>query len=434
MRREILFSVLGFLGGFVAAAMVFWQPAVRTNNVPQQAASDNSTAREAVPVASVDHSRRRLVVTARENEGVAPVADSAPKPQGAAEIFHEALGKLKGMDHGQCQAALASLVKQLRTKGPEGLRVLRDYFRAGQDVKFEDGYWINYGGAVVKRTLRSMLLDALGGWPEAADVARDVLRSTSLLSEASVAMEQLEKSSSGTYRAEVIQALQRIMENPDEANDTTQSSSVLIDAMKRLKATELLPAAESLVAKSGRFAREFLAALGALPADVSAPAIQRLFANESVARELAQDPWSLHSLNYAEPVTAQSLAQVFASNTDKRFREHVLQSFASYHSKQVGRWDEGGRNMASDDADAAARAERITQLQARLGFLDSIVPQCNTPVLQERLQDAKDAIQKALADPDASPLLLPGHSGHVTLGSVRQIKLETEAAESAQKK
>ena len=64
--------------------------------------------------------------------------------------------------------------------------------------------------------------------------------------------------------------------------------------------------------------------------------------------------------------------------------------------------------MSSSDGSAAARAERIAQLHARAAFLDTIAPQCNTPVLQERLQDARDALQKAIANPDYSPLVKQG--------------------------
>ena len=48
------------------------------------------------------------------------------------------------------QAAIDSLVKQLRGMGTEGLQVLCDYFRAGQDVKFPNGGYVIVDGRVVQ--------------------------------------------------------------------------------------------------------------------------------------------------------------------------------------------------------------------------------------------------------------------------------------------
>ena len=420
MRREILLPILGFLAGFIVAAIVFWQPTVQTGGAPQQAASEASPSREAASSTPGDHSHRRLTVTSRESAGFAPVADSAPKPQGAAEIFHDAIGKLKDMDFGRRQAAIDSLVKQLRAAGPEGLQVLRDYFRAGQDVKFQNGYTIVNGVPV--QSLRVALLNLLGDWPgnETLDLTREILRTTSHLSEASVAISQMEKSAPGVYRAEALQAIQAIQQRAVDsgAKDPWETGgTVLFDVMRKLKATELLPAAETAVGKNPWAAPQFMASLDALPAEVRAPALQRLFQNEAVAKNLASNPWAMQSLNYSEPVVAQNVAQIFTANTDKRFRENFLATFAN--TQTVGfsggvSFVAAGSTAGSTGGDTAG--DRVAKLQARAAFLDTIAPQCNTPVLQERLQDARDALQTAIANPSDNGLIKRG-SGTLILGS-----------------
>ena len=396
MRREVLFSLVGFLGGFVAAAIVFWQPVAPAEGTPKPVVTEAVSPRSSTPVTAGEHARRPLVVSARENEGVAPIADSAPQAKGPAEIFHEAIGGLKNMDPNRRQAAIESLMKQLRAAGPEGFQVVRDYFRAGQDVKFQNGYTIVNGKMVQTPSLRTALLNVLGDWPggEAIDLTREILRTTSQMNEASIAISQLEKSAPGTYRAEAIQAIQQLAGKPLEKDAWAMNGAAAIfDAMKQFKAAELLPAAEAFVGKNPMMATQYIAALDALPADVRTPALQRLFANESVTKGFASNPWSLQQLNYSEPVVAQNVAQMFTANTDKKFRENFLTTFPN---GQMFAYSGGGvTNVASGET----ATDRTARLQGRLAFLDQIAPQANTPVLQERLQDARAELQKAIANP-----------------------------------
>lgn len=404
MRREVLFSLLGFFGGFVAAAIVFWQPVAPAEGTPTPVVTGAASPRSSTPVTAGEHARRPLVVSARENEGVSPIADSAPQAKGPAEIFHEAIGGLKDMDPNRRQAAIQSLMKQLRAAGPEGFQVVRDYFRAGQDVKFQNGYTIVNGKMEQTPSLRTALLNVLGDWPggEATELTREILRTTSRMSEASIAISQLEKSAPGTYRAEAIQAIQQLAGKPLERDAWAMNGGTAIfDAMKQFKATELLPAAEAFVGKNPMMATQYIAALDALPADVRTSSLQRLFATESVTKSLASNPWSLQQLNYSEPVVAQNVAQMFAANTDKKFRENFLTTFPN---TQTQSWAySGGGGMAVNTATAETTAARVARLQGRLSFLDQIAPQASTPVLQERLQDARAELQKAIATPPDPP-------------------------------
>ncbi len=418
MRREILYSLLGFFGGFVVAAIVFWQPVSPSDSSSKPAASAVSEASPSHgpgPAAAGAHSNRRLVVSARDNDVTAPANEGAPQPKGAAETFHEAIGKLKDMDMTRRQKAIESLVKQLRGMGPEGLQVLRDYFRAGQDVKFPDGGYAMVDGRVIQTaSLRAALLNSLGEWPgnEAIDITREVLKTTSRLSEASAAIAMLEKKAPGVYRSEAIQVVEHLADKPGEKDAwAMQGGSVIFETMQQYKATELLPAAEAVVAGNPMMATQFIASLNSLPADVRTPALQRLFANEAVTKSLASNPWSLQQLNYSEPVVAQNVAQMFAANTDKRFRESFLQTFANTQMWSHG----GGGGIVVGNATNENPADRVTRLQGRLSFLDQIAPQLTTPVLQERLQDARTALQQAITSPPANNLTRTG-TGTLILG------------------
>lgn len=394
MRREILLPLLGFLGGFVVAAMVFWQPVAQPNKATQPVTSEASPARETAPAAGADYTRRRLVVTARENEGVAPVAESAPKPQGAAEIFHEALGKLKGMGSERSLEEIILLVKQLRVTGPEGLQVVRDYFRAGQDVRFERIGESENGVSI--QSLRMALLNKLGAWPanETLDFTREILRTTSSLPEAFIAIGQIEKNSPGNYRDEAVQTLQKLASVPEGERTDRMPAAQLIEAVKQFKATELLPAAEAAVGDSPWYAARLIVSLEALPADARTTALQRLLANDNLTKKMMQDELAMRLLNYSEPATVENVARLFTANTDKQVREKFLINFANTQFVAFLAAD----GIQTGDGSGDKSPDRIARIQSRIAFLDTIAPQCITPALQELLQGTREALQKAVVE------------------------------------
>lgn len=317
------------------------------------------------------------------NDFAEPIADSAPPQKGTAETFQEAIGKLKDLDKASIGGNIKLLSEQLRAAGPEGVQTLRDYFRAGQDVTFRNGYVVVDGKMV--HSLRTALLDSLGDWPPsvANEFALETLKATSRRADASIAIRLLEKNAPGVYRAEAIQAFQQLAAKPFEKGDWLMND-MLFDTMKHFKALELLPAAEATLGNNAFETARFINSLDALPADVRAGALQRLFANEAVTKYLPTTLQALQSLNYSEPVVAQGVAQIFAANTDRKFRENFV--------KFIGApWNYG---MTSGTTET-----QIANWQARAAFLDTIAPQCSTPVMQERLQDARAELQKAIANP-----------------------------------
>lgn len=396
MRRELLFSLLGFLGGFVVAGVVFWQPVSHDAGVPAPSPDTVRVTHETSPASGgvSEHGRRPLVIAAGENSVSAPVAEGAPQAKSMAEVFHEAMGTLGGMEQSKRQAAIDALVKQLRAAGPEGLKVMHDFFHAGRDVKFQGGYSMVNGKVVQTPSLRAALLNALGDWEgkEVVDLTREILQTTPRMSEASLAIGQLEKKAPGVYRDEAIRTLQQLASAPAEKDGWMDGGSGLYDAMKYFKAPELLPAAEASAAKNPWSTAQFVQALGAMPSEIRTPALQRLFANENVVKNLSSNPYMLQSMDYSEPVVAQNVAQIFANNSDKKFRENFLMSFSAQRAVYFGSGGLGSTQSPSS-------AERVTQLQGKLSFLAQIAPQCTTPVLQERLQDARAEVQKAIAAP-----------------------------------
>src|SRR5437870_853591 len=133
MRREILFTLFGFLGGFVLAASIFWQPS-QTHPPSEKAGpavADNvAHAPNSGSTERVERGRRPVVVSVAGDESAAvPTPDSAPKTP--VELMHETLAALSALKPEERQAVANDLIATLRAAGPAGLQAVRDFLRAG---------------------------------------------------------------------------------------------------------------------------------------------------------------------------------------------------------------------------------------------------------------------------------------------------------------
>jgi hypothetical protein len=106
-------------------------------------------------------------------------------------------------------------------------------------------------------------------------------------------------------------------------------------------------------------------------------------------------------LNYGDPVVSQNVAALFDSGMDRKARERFLENFGSNRQTFVQRsafTPQKGAPVVEEVPDTS----RIASLQSKLAFLDSIAPQCTTAVLQERLAEAREGVQKAIANPESA--------------------------------
>ncbi len=416
MNRELLFSLAGFLAGFIVAFALFWQPS--NGPVEPVAAMANARAAEEQGGRASPSGPRPIVVSAGgENRGETAV-DEAPAPKSPAEMMHEMLASLPNLKPELRQAAVNDLIAKLRQMGPAGLQTVRDYLQVGQDVKLQ-GYAMVNGKMTMAPSLRVAFLNALGEWPspDAAELTRDVLRSTTHLTEAAVAIRQLEAKSPGVYRTEAIQALLRAAASSDPKSPGIDGGTTIFEALRYFKAPELIAAAEKYT-QNGWAAAQFAQALGELPANFREPAMKRLFANPDVVKQLGTNSYGLQSLNYADRVVTQNVAQMFASSMDRNARENFLVSFrnTSQTYGRIGMFElnAGQNSVAFKQPDAG---EQKARLQSRLAFLDQIAPQCTTAVLQERLQDAREGLKAAIAKPPVTWSVGGGNSTVIQAGS-----------------
>jgi hypothetical protein len=398
MRRELIFSSAGFLIGFVVAAAVFFQPAPE---LPQPAATSEKAAVVASRPESVltDNERigRPTVVQADE----APSSDEAAKPKTPATLLDEIIASLPGLDENNRDRVVADLIANLRKQGPAGLQVLRDFFKNGQDVKLRNGWGMSNGRVTSAPSLRVALLDALSDWPGATDLNLDVLRGAKSPFEASLALRNLEATSPGVYRNEAIRALSALADQSTRGDFAQQGLNHLFDAMRHFDAPELLPAAEKVVASNPWAAFQLIDALKDMAPEVRNPAYGRLFSNPKIAEQLASNPHTLRNLSYADPQVAQYAAQLYANGMSGKQRDRFLADFGSNRAFSFRNdfFAPQGAGRVATVIDTGNGLENV-ELKSRMAFLDQIAQHSTTPVLQQRLEEAREDLRNSMANPN----------------------------------
>lgn len=210
---------------------------------------------------------RPVVLASPGDESRGKVAGDASAEKSPAGLMHDTIASFSGMKPDQRNAAVTRLIDQLRQQGPAGLQAVRDYLRAGQDVSLGGGYMVKNGKVTMSPSLRHAMLNALGDWPgnESLQITREVMGSTTRLSDVGILIQQLESKSPGTFKAEAIEIIQKLASMPQQQGD---AANIVIEALRHFKAPELIPVAEQLVQNNVRSAIQVIQALGDLPQDV----------------------------------------------------------------------------------------------------------------------------------------------------------------------
>jgi hypothetical protein len=397
MRREYTFSAAGFLAGFILATVIFFQhtpePAA-AGAKPEEPAAGN-TSSSAPPSHEPGRIGRPIVI--HEEEVDATKAETGAAAKSPATLLHETIASLPGLDERDRDRAVNELVEALRQHGPAGLQAVREFFKTAQDVKIRNGWGMSNGRITSAPSLRIALLDALREWPGGTELNLEILRETSRAFEASLAVRNLEKSSPGVYRAEAIRTMSTLAAQPMKGEFAAEGMNYVFDAMRHFNAPELLPAAEKLVASQPWAAFQLMNALKEMAPEVRGPAYGRLFSDPKIAAQLASNPHTMQNLNYADPHVAQHAAHLYATLMDAKQRDRFLGDFGSNRAFSI-RSDFFAPEATANYVTVAGGTE-VPELQARLGFLDQIAPHSTTPVLQQRLAEAREDINKAIANP-----------------------------------
>src|SRR5262245_26179048 len=156
MRRELIFSIVGFLAGFALAAAVFFQPSPEATqpsgpSSKAPAISQAGNVESSAPSPS-DPGRIGRPIAIKDDEPAG--APEPAQPKTPAAILQDAIARLPNLDERDRDRAVAELVTALRNQGTAGLQAIREYFRNGQDVKLRDGWGMSNGRITSAPSLR----------------------------------------------------------------------------------------------------------------------------------------------------------------------------------------------------------------------------------------------------------------------------------------
>jgi hypothetical protein len=304
-----------------------------------------------------------------------------------AETF-QSIPEIKTDEH---QAAVLSLIYRLRGLGSAGMQATREFLTSGDDVALTEYRVSTLSHRLGLSTLRKALIHSLADWPDvpaATALSREVLSATPNVEEAVLAIHALEKHAPGVYREEALQALRDLTATQPLA--ATRDAQELIEMVSHYQATEFAPQLERVLNQWPSLVNDYFGAVAAWPEADRQAAVVRVLANPKVLSEIAANPHVLTQLDLTDPAMRSHIVQIFATQLTPAKRERYLDHFGENASFI---WGFGllGSHVGGKD-----RAQLRVEQSAKLQMLEGLAPYATTPVLQQRLAEAREQLLNQL--------------------------------------
>lgn len=329
--------------------------------------------------------------TASTDEDPKTPAARAAQARKSLDDLLATVGELPENERGP---AVMDFIYQMRALGPVGVQTIRDFLQRGEDVKLTNNIHLSGGRFANPPTFRIAMLDALNDMkdPAVAEISLDVLRSTPSLMEATLAIRNLEKRSPETYRTEALKTVRELLNGqPEDSTSPWMRTMLGCELLRHFKAPELLPAVEATLMQGSGSLHEYVQVLPELNEADRIAATQRLLTDPKLSKYLADQSFVVNQLDWTESSTRQGILTLFAKQMNAKEQDNFLANFAQdnmYFSRNLL----GGSSRPNRFGDEQRRARQ----EAKLEFLQQLAPHATTPVLQQRVSDARTQLQSSL--------------------------------------
>ena len=315
-----------------------------------------------------------------------PVADGR-------DLLAETLQSIPGIKTDEHQAAVTSLLHRLRGLGAAGAQAIRDFLASGNDIALIEYRVSTASHRLGLSTLRKALIHSLASWPDppaATALSRDLLGATQDPEEAVLAIRALEMHAPGVYAAEALQALRELL--AAQPLGSQRAAQEIIETASHYQATEFVPHLERALDQWPELVNDYFGALATFPAADRQAAVARVLANPKVISAIAEDPSTLRQLPVTDPAMRAHIAGLFATQLTPAQRERYLFNFGG---NTTFLWGLGLLRPRR----AIDREQLAAEQAAKLQLIDALAPSATTPVLQQRLAEARAQLLPALPSP-----------------------------------
>lgn len=314
-------------------------------------------------------------------------------PEEARAVMAEAVVALGQVpEEGRLQA-VGDLIFQLRLCGGAGLEAVGEFLARGDDMRVANGWSITSSELTRAPTLRTALIAALKHWddPRAETIGAGVVRGSDNLFEVMLAAAELERRTPGTYRGDVIGAVEEVLGGGQEPADASAVRWAL-SAVAYYQAPELMPSVERVLGRCPYLVGEYVGAIAGLPEADRRMAVRRVIADPQVLAHLAQNPDPLKRVDLADPAVAGAVANLFATQMAPKVREEFLADFGQDFAGGGVQPVLFGKLRSAKVWVSPSAEERQRQRAAKRELLRQLAPFATTPVLRQRVEEAWQAL------------------------------------------
>ncbi|MCE9519695.1 MAG: hypothetical protein K8R87_09105 [Verrucomicrobia bacterium] len=330
----------------------------------------------------------------------APSTEEARRAE-ANGILKRLIAEMEGGDKIDYRQLFKTL-GQLRDFGPAGIAAIADYLRSGEDlvVASPGGPGGSRGSTGRSMSLRSMLLNALGDMPPSPELAAlnlEVMKGTPLIEEAVLAAYNLQRMAPGEYKNAATERVNWLLENLSSNSAVNNTDAMQRELRYATQFASYTGSAQTLALLSQQvnadpaMARMITSSLRNFPGETQAATLASMTSNPAASKEIASNSRALTRLDLSNNSVRGSVADLFLNQMNDRAREDFLETIA--RPDQYNGRDGGSRLSYYREPSGGQQASaQPAQNQATLQLLDQIGTAIHTPVLQQRYDEARQAL------------------------------------------
>lgn len=309
--------------------------------------------------------------------------------------FGRLLSALLDSPEEEREARLGILLGTLRRSGIAGVHWIEEYLKMAADLSNESLYgpqitkWLSLPS--FRELLGVVLIQVAEREPSLAqEITRIGLASARTVSEAVDFIRLGEGTAPGVHRDAILPLVQRLLAEKDESFDTLNAAII----MAHFRAEELLPALEAALETQPYLGlSEFFEALWRLPDETRIEATQRLLAREKVGEALSYNPHMAIQIDTRIPEFRSAIATFFAAAKGEDQRMSLLRQLGDTRPTRMNPLVPGALMPEFRPGEPGSREQAL----GRLSLLGELAPCCDTPLLQEHLNQARRELEKVVS-------------------------------------